>query len=456
MKLNWLGSTNRETQVTYVWHAAPIQKLDDIKTTEIVVGSQAPGSTQYDFPMLGERIFGMKFKVITGYESTPKIHLAMERGEVQGTGANWSTLKAIGGRLDHGQEDQILAQWALKKHPELADVPIVPRHREDRARPAALQLALARLEYGRPFFLPPNVPAERVEAMRRAFDATMKDPAYLAEAEKLKIEVDAAHRRAGRGPGRAGLPHAARDGRPRARRDGRAGSSPALQNRLPLAADLGYERHPARPPYPEIAMDSRRLPKAARTTRRASKTTPWCAARPLRRRRPAARAGLSRYFVRSPHAFARIRVDRHRQPPRRCQGVLAVLTGADMEAAGVGNVGRHPPLAGRGGKKLIMPHRPALARERVHAYRRAGRDGGRRDARRRAGRRRTGRGRIRGAARRWSTCATRSSRARRKSGRRRPATSRSTGPALAADPDANARGGRARSSPPPSTSRASR
>src|SRR5262249_35521101 len=80
-KLNWIGSTNRETQVTYVWHTAPVQRLADLATTELLVGAQAPGSTQYDFPLLANALFGYRFKVITGYESTPKIHLAMERGE---------------------------------------------------------------------------------------------------------------------------------------------------------------------------------------------------------------------------------------------------------------------------------------------------------------------------------------------------------------------------------------
>src|SRR5215207_6697019 len=84
VKLSWLGSTNREMQVSYVWHTAPVQSLAEAAKTEVVVGAQAPGSTQYDYPMLANALFGFKFKVITGYESTPKIHLAMERGEVQG------------------------------------------------------------------------------------------------------------------------------------------------------------------------------------------------------------------------------------------------------------------------------------------------------------------------------------------------------------------------------------
>jgi tripartite-type tricarboxylate transporter receptor subunit TctC len=190
VKLNWIGSTNRETQAMYVWHTAPIMTLNDLYTKEMIVGAQAPGSTQYDYPMLAKELFGMKFKVITGYEATPKIHLAMERGEVHGTWANWSTLKAIASNWLDEKKVRILAQWALKKNPELPDVPMfldVAKTETDRQ---ALMLALGRLEFGRPFFMPPNVPAARVAAVRRAFDAVMKDKAFLEEADKLKIEVD--------------------------------------------------------------------------------------------------------------------------------------------------------------------------------------------------------------------------------------------------------------------------
>jgi tripartite-type tricarboxylate transporter receptor subunit TctC len=190
-KLNWIGSSNRETQITYVWHSAPVQNVAELAQRELVVGAQAPGSTQYDFPVLANRLFGFKFKVITGYESTPKIHLAMERGEVQGNGAtNWSTLKALNSNWLEDKKVKPIVQWALKKHPELSDVPMILDLAKSDADRQALLLALARLEFGRPFFLPPNVPPERVEALRRAFDATMRDPAYLAETEKLKIDIE--------------------------------------------------------------------------------------------------------------------------------------------------------------------------------------------------------------------------------------------------------------------------
>jgi len=190
VKLNWLGSTNRETQAMYVWHTAPAQVLADAKSKEIVMGGQAPGSTQFDYPVLANHLFGFKFKVVTGYESTPKIHLAMESGEVHGTIANWSTLKAISPTWIAEKKIRILTQWAFTKNPELNDVPLFLDLAKTDAERAALRLMLARLEYGRPFFLPPNVPAARVQALRRAFDATMKDPAYLAEADKLKIDVE--------------------------------------------------------------------------------------------------------------------------------------------------------------------------------------------------------------------------------------------------------------------------
>jgi tripartite-type tricarboxylate transporter receptor subunit TctC len=190
VKLNWVGSTNRETQAMYVWHTAPLQKLADLTSTEMIVGAQAPGSTQYDYPKLAEKLFGWKFKVITGYEATPKIHLAMERGEVHGTWANWSTLKAISEQWIKDKKIRILAQWGLRKHPELPDVPLILDQAKTQEQKQSLDLALARLEFGRPFFMPPNVPAERVNAIRRAFDAVMKDKEFLDEADKLKIEID--------------------------------------------------------------------------------------------------------------------------------------------------------------------------------------------------------------------------------------------------------------------------
>jgi tripartite-type tricarboxylate transporter receptor subunit TctC len=189
-KMNWVGSTNRETQTMYVWHTAPMQTLADLQTKEMLVGAQAPGSTQFDYPMLGKALFDMKFKVVTGYKSTSDINLAMERGEVHGTLANWSTVKTLNLKQYQDKLIRILAVWAPRENAELKGIPLITSLAKTPEQKQALQLALARLEFGRPFFMPPNVPADRVAAIRHAFDATMKDKEFLAEADKLKLEID--------------------------------------------------------------------------------------------------------------------------------------------------------------------------------------------------------------------------------------------------------------------------
>ena len=189
-KINWVGSTNRETQTMYVWHTTPIKSLADLQTQEMLVGAQAPGSTQYDYPMLGKALFGMKYKIVTGYKSTSDINLAMERGEVHGTLANWSTVKTLNLKQYEDKLIRILVVWGARENPELRGIPLISSLSKTPEHQQALQLALARLEFGRPFFMPPNVPADRVNAIRRAFDATMKDPEFLAETDKLKLEID--------------------------------------------------------------------------------------------------------------------------------------------------------------------------------------------------------------------------------------------------------------------------
>ena len=190
-KLGWVGSANRPVQATYVWHAAPIKSMADLLSREFVVGSQAPGSSQHDYPAAANVLFGAKFKVINGYEATPKIHLAMERGEVMGAGAtSWSTVKALTGDWRKDGKITVISQWGFRKHPDLMDVPTWSDLATTDIQKQAMKLLLARLEFGIPYFTPPEVPPARLTALRRAFDETMKDQAFLGEAEKMKLEVD--------------------------------------------------------------------------------------------------------------------------------------------------------------------------------------------------------------------------------------------------------------------------
>ena len=154
------------------------------------MGAQAPGSSQVDFPLVANALFNLKHKVITGYGSTAKINLAMESGEVHGAIAALTSVRTLSSQWLAEKKIKIITQWALRTNPDLPGVPNALDLAKTEADRAALQLVMARLDIGRPFFLPPNVPADRVAALRAAFDATMKDPAFLAEAAKLKIDVD--------------------------------------------------------------------------------------------------------------------------------------------------------------------------------------------------------------------------------------------------------------------------
>lgn len=189
-KIIWIGSTSSEAQVSYAWHTQPIKSIKDVMAREFSVGSQAPGSTMNDYPVALNALFGTKFKVVNGYKGTADIHKAMEAGEVMGVGAaNWTSLLSFGEQWVKDKKVTIFGQYALKSHADLKHVPLWIDLAKTEADKQAMHLLLSRLEAGRPFFLPPGVPGARVTALRRAFDVTMKDPAYIAEATKAKLEI---------------------------------------------------------------------------------------------------------------------------------------------------------------------------------------------------------------------------------------------------------------------------
>jgi len=190
-KLNWLGSTNREPYVAFVWHTAPVQTLADLRSRDLVVGATTPGTTMVDFPLITNAILGTRFKVVRGYEGTAQINNAIERGEVEGQGGvGWAAVKAQVPGWITDKKIKVIAQYGLRRHTQLPDVPNVLDLATSDADRRALRTLFARTEYGRPYFLPPEVPAARVSALRRAFDATMRDPAFIADAAKLQLEID--------------------------------------------------------------------------------------------------------------------------------------------------------------------------------------------------------------------------------------------------------------------------
>jgi tripartite-type tricarboxylate transporter receptor subunit TctC len=192
-KLNWIGSTNRETYVAYAWHRASVRSLADLLQKELIVGATAAGTTLVDFPLVTNKFLGTKFRVVRGYDSTPQINVAMERGEVEGIGGiGWQSVKTTIPQWIAEKKITVIAQYGLHRDPELADAPTMLELAKTDADRQALTMMFARTEYGRPYFAPPDVPPARVEALRRAFDATMKDPDFVADAAQLQLDLSPA------------------------------------------------------------------------------------------------------------------------------------------------------------------------------------------------------------------------------------------------------------------------
>jgi tripartite-type tricarboxylate transporter receptor subunit TctC len=189
-QFNWIGTANVEYTTCTLWHTAKVKTLQDALSTEAVVGGSGADATEVIFPKAANKLVGTKFRVVLGYPGSTEILLAMERGEVEGfCGIGWTFLKLRKGDWLREGKVIILYQMSLEKHPELPHVPAIIDHVKTADDRKVFEFLFAPQEMGRPFFAPPGVPAERVQALRAAFAQTLKDPQFLAEAEKLGVEV---------------------------------------------------------------------------------------------------------------------------------------------------------------------------------------------------------------------------------------------------------------------------
>jgi tripartite-type tricarboxylate transporter receptor subunit TctC len=190
-KFNWIGSTSSVNAVAFSWYTQPVKTFKDLQTTQLLVGAQAPGTTQYDLPTLANALLGTHFKVVTGYDGTVQILTAAERGEVGGIGfIAFSSLLSLDADWLKQHRVNLLLQWGVTKQPGYNNVPAahdLAKTPEDKQIFKVIELHLAA---DRPFFLPPNVPADRVAILRRAFDETMKDPGFLDAEKKLQFDVE--------------------------------------------------------------------------------------------------------------------------------------------------------------------------------------------------------------------------------------------------------------------------
>jgi tripartite-type tricarboxylate transporter receptor subunit TctC len=189
-KLSWVGSLNSEVSVCVAWHTAPFRTVDDLRKAEILMGSSGPTSSDTIQARLINRIAGTRMRLVHGYKGSIEVHIAMERGEVQGRcGLGWDSIVS---RYQHWIKDNkiaVLAQFALRKHPDIPQVTSILDLAQKVEDKQLVDVMLAPLEMGRPYFAPPGVPADRLQALRRAFDATTKDPEFLADVKKQHMEL---------------------------------------------------------------------------------------------------------------------------------------------------------------------------------------------------------------------------------------------------------------------------
>ncbi|HTI88070.1 MAG TPA: tripartite tricarboxylate transporter substrate-binding protein [Alphaproteobacteria bacterium] len=188
-ELNWLGSASQDVFILYNWKTSKVKSFDDLQTTEMLLAASGPNTDGALMANALDRVFGTKIKLITGYQTSAAGMLAMERGEVDANAMAYSSVATIRPEWMKDGSIRILAQMGMKPQPGLDNVPFMLDRAKSPEDRAVLELIFAKFQMGRPYFVPPGVPKDRVAALRGAFDKTMADPTLLAEADKMHLEV---------------------------------------------------------------------------------------------------------------------------------------------------------------------------------------------------------------------------------------------------------------------------
>ncbi len=188
-KFEWLGSVGKQQQTCLTWHTSPIKTIEDAMKRETVFAASGAASNSATTPKIVNQMIGTKFKVITGYGSTES-RLAVERGEAEGLCQSWGTLKTAAPDWWQNKQITVLVQTGSSRQKDLPDVPLLSEKVSGAENRAVLALLNFPEDAGRPFVMPPGSPAPMVAALRKAFDATMADKEFLAEANKVAMEVE--------------------------------------------------------------------------------------------------------------------------------------------------------------------------------------------------------------------------------------------------------------------------
>lgn len=187
---NWIGNVVNANQLIVTWHTSPTKSLADAKRRVTTIGSTGAGSISTQLPAFYNNVLGTKFKIIVGYPGGNEVDLAMERGEVEGRGTN--TLTGYATSKPHYLTEKLiipLLQVGMAKEPELPQVPLLLDQASKPEDKVLLEYMSRAITVGRPIGTSPGVPPERVAALRRAFDLTLKDPEFIAEAKAQNAEI---------------------------------------------------------------------------------------------------------------------------------------------------------------------------------------------------------------------------------------------------------------------------
>ena len=190
-KLTWIGSAANEISICATFASSPVKTWRDALTQDFTVAGNGSGSDPDVFANVLRNAFGVKNRLISGYPGSAEISLAMERGEIDGRcGWSWSSIKAEKSQWLAEHKLNLIVQLALEKAADLPDVPLITELATNDRQRQILKLIFSRQTMGRPFAGPPGIPADRAEALRKAFDLTMKDPDFLAEAQTRGLEIN--------------------------------------------------------------------------------------------------------------------------------------------------------------------------------------------------------------------------------------------------------------------------
>jgi tripartite-type tricarboxylate transporter receptor subunit TctC len=186
---NWIGRVAAGVNMTFVMSSVPVKTIADTFTREVVLGASGRSSTVSIYPAVLSNVIGTRFKLVMGYQSSNIAMLAMERGEVEGHSTSLEVVRAVHPEWLSEKKVTVLVQYALKRHPELADVPMSWELGRNDEEKQILRIVANATEVGKMILSTPDTPAERITALRRAFDATTQDPAFVAELKAQRVEL---------------------------------------------------------------------------------------------------------------------------------------------------------------------------------------------------------------------------------------------------------------------------